>query len=294
MTPFPTSDQSRMVAIRSEVEGNDAEALARFFDDGGIGGGESAAGRLGAVLAATERGVIPGLHTGLPFRDVGFRGEPTRGGPGLRDPWPNTGSVNQVGHFLTAVGLGFRPEKMGQPILGLPMRLWLGAGKGLSDEQVALRLTIGHELAGDPGLALGALTGSVLSLPLAMLVVLAVGSGPVAWLGLLPAFAGLACGAAAEQLLGFRRQFRRAGAREETAFLQAATALGPGPTLDLDAAEFALKPILERIDINQQGNSYQDLRLSLLGWWLGQAVRSGKLSERAEVATWLRLNLQGP
>jgi hypothetical protein len=292
-TLFATPDQVRIVAIRRDAGLNDAEALARFFEDPQLSGGPDTASRLAAVLAATERGAIPGLHTGLPFRDLGFRGEATRGGPGLRDPWPNTGSVNQVGHFLTAVGLGFRPELVGRPILGRTMRRWVGAPHALTDQQVALRLTIGHELAGDPGLVLGALAGAVLIMPMSTIMVLELGRGLAAGLGILPALVGLAAGAAAEQLLGFRRQFRRAGPSDEAAFLHAAEALGPGPKLDLDAAEQALQPILGRIDVNQPGNSYQDLRLSLLGWWLGQSVRSAKLAASRDVASWVRINIQG-
>ena len=102
----------------------------------------------------------------------------------------------------------------------------------------------------------------------------------------------MVAGAALEHLLGFRRQFGRAGQPEELAFLRAAVALGEGPSMDLDAAERELRPILDRIDVMQSGNSYQDLRLSLLGWWLGQAIRQGRFEDRHEVANWLRLNLQ--
>ena len=287
-----TSNQARMLALRAECGFNDAEALARSFSDGALSGGPTAMDRLRVVLAATERSVIPGLHTALAFRDAGFWGDPRPGGPGLRDPWPKTGSVNQVGHFLTAVRLGFQPELVSRPLLGPSMRFWIGAAHALSDEQVALRLTIGHELARDPGLWKGAGCGGLFAGILAWPVTDRLGPsgqlGAVALAGCL----GMVAGAALEHLLGFRRQFGRAGQPEELAFLRAAVALGEGPSMDLDAAERELRPILDRIDVTQSGNSYQDLRLSLLGWWLGQAIRQGRFEDRHEVANWLRLNLQ--
>jgi hypothetical protein len=135
--------RARIAAIRRASGWDDAEALARLFEDPGLPGGGSAAARLGAILDATGRRLIKGLQTGVPFEDRGFRGDRRRGGAGLRDPWPS--SRNQVGHFLTAVGLAFRPETVAAPVLGRPMRWWLGAPPRLSDERVAMRLTLGHD-----------------------------------------------------------------------------------------------------------------------------------------------------
>ncbi|HEX8199676.1 MAG TPA: hypothetical protein VF590_04260, partial [Isosphaeraceae bacterium] len=46
------------------------------------------------------------------------------------------------------------------------------------------------------------------------------------------------------------------------------------------------------IDVDARGNSYQDLRLSLLGWWLGVAVRQGTLTGGHDVAAWVRAHLK--
>ena len=288
MTAQPYSNQARILAIRDEAGGDDAEALARLFEDPAFSDDGAAAARLRTVLESTERRLIKGLHTGLPFSDRGFRGDRLRGGAGLRDPWAS--SRNQVGHFLTAVGLAFRPETVAEPVLGLPMRTWLGADPGLSDERVCKRLTVGHELSPDPGAIRGALIG-------------ALAGAAVPWAcgvqGRAAAFAvpvgsaiGGLSGALAQQFLGFRRQYRRATAEDEQVFDQALAASGPGPVLRLDAAEAAMRPLLEKIDVDSRGNSHQDLRLSLLGWWLGEAVRRGSFQHGDEIAAWIRTHLQ--
>jgi hypothetical protein len=282
--------QARIVAICGEAGGDDAEALARLFEDPRIDDGDdgSASGRLRAVLDATERRLVKGLHTGVPFRDHGFRGDRARGGDGLRDPWEP--SRNQVGHFLTAVGLAFRPAKVAEPVFGLPMRVWLGADAALSDERVGKRLTVGHELSPDPGVLRGALAG-ILAGAVAPLALGARGRATALAAAAGAALGGLA-GALAEQFLGFRRQYHRATDADERAFDRALAALGRGPALDLNAAEAALRPLLRRIDVDARGNSHQDLRLSLLGWWLGDAVRHGRLTGGDEVATWIRAHLK--
>lgn len=287
---FFSDIRARVVAIRREAGEDDAEALARLFEDPAIGDGndQSAVGRLRIILGATERPGIKGLHTGLPFLDVGFRGDRRRGGAGLRDPWPPSG--NQVGHFLTAVGLAFHPAKVAEPVFGLPMRGWLGADPGMSDERVGRRLTVGHELSPDPGVlrgvVVGALAGAAVPLAAGLRGRTAVLAVPVG-----SALGGLA-GALAEQFLGFRRQYHRATDASERQFERALAALGPGPVLDLDAAETALRPLLDQVDVDAPGNSYQDLRLSLLGWWLGRAIRRGTFRRGDEVAAWVRTHLK--
>jgi hypothetical protein len=282
-------DRARVAAARRDAGGDDAEALARLFEDPRRPGDGPAAARMRAILVATERRWIRGLQTGVPFGDAGFRGDREPGGRGLRDPWAP--SRNQVGHFLTAVGLAFRPETVAAPVLGVPMRALLGAPAWLSDERVAMRLTVGHELAADLGVRAGALLGALAgaAAPLALGLrgrAAAVGVPAVAAVG------GLA-GALAQQFLGFRRQFHRATAADERAFERALAAAGPGPRLDLDAIERALRPLFDRIDVHARGNSHQDLRLSLLGWWLGDAIRRGTLTRSDEVAAWLRAHLKG-
>jgi hypothetical protein len=285
---FPDHDQARIMAIRGEAGLDDAEALARLFEDDSLRDDGTPPRRLQTLLAATQRWTIPGLQTGLRFLDEGFRGDQTRRGTGFRDPWPS--SRNQVGHFLTAVGLAFRPALVSEPVAGLPMRTWLGADRSLSDEQVAKRLIIGHELGPDPGLLYGGVSGALIGGAIAPLLG---ARGRDAALGIVVgAVAGAVVGAAAQQLLGFRDQFSRATPDDEAAFDLALAALGAGPEPDLPAAEAELGPVFGRIDVDSRGNSDQDLRLSLLGWSLGAGIREGIMASGPEVASWVRANLK--
>src|SRR6476660_7930513 len=97
-------------------------------DDGTV------AGRLRAVLTATEHRFVPGLQTGADIGLTGFRKE-------FEDPWPT--STDQVGHFLTAVRLGFDPRFVSNPVF----RLLLGSG---GEADAPMRLIVGHEKVADP------------------------------------------------------------------------------------------------------------------------------------------------
>jgi hypothetical protein len=287
---FPDHNQARIMRIRAEAGLDDAEALARLFEDGSLRDDGTLPGRLRAILDATERRTIRGLHTGLPFLDAGFRGDRACGGAGFRDPWPS--SRNQVGHFLTAVGLAFRPAVVSVPIFGVPLRIWLGADRSLPDETVGKRLTVGHELAPDPGVLRGALLVGVAAAAIAPML------GMRGWSAILGVAAGVVVGAlvgaAAEQLLGFRAQLRRATADDEATFDRALSALGNATAIDLAAAEAELVPLFRKIDVDSRGNSFQDMRLSLLGWSLGVAIREGTLAGGSEVAAWVRTTLKAP
>jgi hypothetical protein len=280
--------QARITAIRAESGFNDAEALARLFEDRGLSDDGSPSRRLQTILAATERRMIRGLQTGVPFLDVGFRGDREPRGSGFRDPWPP--SRNQVGHFLTAVGLGFRPALVSEPVAGFPLRFLLGAPGLLSNEQVAKRLIVGHELWPDPGLLHGGLFGALLG---GMVAPLTGARGRMIAISVaVGAIVGAVAGMAMQQVLGFRAQLFRATADDEATFDRAVAALGAGTTPDLAAAEVELAPLFRKIDVNSRGNSDQDLRLSLLGWSLGVAIRDGVMVSGSEVASWLRTNLK--
>lgn len=281
--------RARVVAIREESGGDDAEALARLFEDPAFPDDGTADARMRTVLDATEKPWIKGLQTGLPFSDEGFRGDRSRGGAGFRDPWEH--SRNQVGHFLTAVGLAFRPGIVAEPVLGRPLRDWLGADPSVPDDRVGKRLTVGHELFPDPGVFEGALIGGLAGALVPMVLGL---RGRAAAVGVPAgsAIGGLA-GVLAQQFLGFRRQYRRATEDDERAFDAALAAAGPGPSLDLAAVEDAIRPLLDRVNVDSWGNSHQDMRLSLLGWWLGDAVRRGAMARGADVAAWVRAHLRG-
>jgi hypothetical protein len=283
-------NRERIGHLKDEA-GSDLEALARVFEDDEIIDDESVQSRLQSVLGATEHIAIPGLQTGIEFSDVGFAGDQNPGGAGFRDPHPS--SRNQVGHFLTAVGLEFSPGVVSRPIPYFgSVRSMVGAPASMSDADVALRLTIGHEKAPDPNATMAAinvaLTGILESLR----------PGPE---GETDEERDRRVGQAVidetqrqinEIIAAFRTQFQAATDADVQAWNEALGALGTGDALDLGAAEAPLS----RIQINPQnrGNSIQDMRLSLVGWRLGQLISSGAFGDdRARVAAWIRTNL-GP
>jgi hypothetical protein len=297
-------NRGRIETIKDEA-GTDLEALARMFEDDLVIDDGSVATRLQAVLAATTHLVIPGLQTGIEFSDIGFAGDRESSGAGFRDPHPS--SRNQPGHFLTAVGLQFSPGTVSRPIPGWAffcdaigaspemreantIRAMVGAQATMSDRDVALRLTIGHEKAPDPS---G--TPAVLSVLLAGLVENVVGPAPA---GETEEQRDRRVGEAVleetrRQVAGFitafRTQFRAATEEDVAAWNEALAALGSGERLDMAAAEAPLRRI--SIDPSKRGNSLQDLRLSLVGWRLGQLIAAGAFPNGAAVAAWIRANL---
>ena len=126
-------NRRRILAIRDEAP-TAVEALARMFTDAHISDDGRIRGRLHAIFAATQHRLVPGLHTGLAIGLSGFR-------PEFEDPWET--STDQVGHFLTAVRLTVDPGFLSNPLFPI----LLG---GLGDEDLALRIMIGHELEPDP------------------------------------------------------------------------------------------------------------------------------------------------
>ena len=283
-------NRKRIGVIKSEA-GTDLEALARIFEDDKIVDDGSIASRLQAILAATEHLLIPGLQTGIKFGDTGFAGDQTKGGTGFRDP--HSSSRNQVGHFLTAVGLQFSPAVVSRriPYFG-NIRSMVQAPASMSDADVALRLTIGHEKIPDPNGTMAAIK------------ILLTGLIEHWFLGpeketeeqrnerVGKAILDETQRQINKIIAAFRTQFQAATDADVQAWNDALAALGTGNTLNMGAAEAPLS----RISINPsgRGNSIQDLRLSLVGWRLGQLITSGYFGDRAAVARWIRTNLGAP
>jgi hypothetical protein len=254
---------------------SDAEALARMFEPDKIPGDKTPTGRLRAILEATESAIVPGLQTGIKFHDTGFRAE-------FRDPWPS--SDNQVGHFLTAVGLSFNSAKVEQNFFGRRLRDWMDAPGGMSAEEVAIRLTVGHEKRPDPGIDTvieGAIEGEARPGLLGTLV-----PGPSA---VLDFATGAFAGAASAVLNAFRAQFAACTANDVEIFRSAVSDLGSGKPLNGGAAAARLRGI--RVVTSQRGNSYQDLLLSCYGWRLGQDIKNNRIATLPDVADWIRVNL---
>lgn len=145
------ADLQRIRQVRERVGGDDAEALARIFETEGIGDG-GLEQRLQAILRATQQHWLPGRDTPLDLPglkeipeagDAGFR-------PEFRDPWPK--SRDQIGHFMTALGMFLYPEVVRARRFGIRVRDWVRAPRDMPDEEVALRFIIGHEKVTDPTL----------------------------------------------------------------------------------------------------------------------------------------------
>jgi hypothetical protein len=247
--------------IRTSSSGrfNDLEYLAQLIEDSSIeniGQGNELQRRLVTILEASSddsRGGVThfiGIFGGC--ADRGFRAE-------FKD------NSNQVGHFLTAVDMGYRPTKTSNFLrnMGLnPDRRHLGKGGYTSpppgrldhlvpwDEQVCVRLIIRHEQVSDAP----------------------------DWIKdyaqFIPETYAAATAPDEDEVIAFFRALDRVD-------LSAA---------NLAATRAALAPI--RIGTGY-GNSLQDLHLSLYGYQFGRFIRSGLIATRRQAATWIRWNIGG-
>jgi hypothetical protein len=128
----------------------DLEFLARLFEDSSIsdtGTGNDLQNRLLTILEASTDGSNGGVtHFAKIFagcQDMGFR-------PAFKDPWPS--SRNQVGHFTTAVDMGFRPGRTYLVIPSVMRKLILDSTSSPFlpvEERVCIALIIGHEQVAD-------------------------------------------------------------------------------------------------------------------------------------------------
>ncbi len=142
--------------IQERLKGDDAcdlEFLAQLFENNDIsdtGGGNEVQSRLQTILKASTDGDnngvthFAGIFTGC--LDRGFRDE-------FQDPWPT--SRNQVGHFITAVDMGFRPAQtyaLGQAKVPDFLKAQMDTSVARM-EAVCVCLIIGHEQVTDDTLA---------------------------------------------------------------------------------------------------------------------------------------------
>jgi hypothetical protein len=222
----------------------DLEFLARLFEDSSVtdANGESLTGRLTLILSASSDGQnngvthFAGIYAGC--HDLGFR-------KAFKDPWPGF-SDNQVGHFTTAVDMGFRPL---QTYALVPWwaraAVFLGTSgemQAYAPEDICIRLIIGHEQVAD--------------------------NAPNAK----------------------EEQAKSATEREVALFENALSLVTPALNQDPNSSLAALKGI----NIGSgQGNSIQDLHLSLFGYKLGRMIRYKDISDRVYAAKWIRRNIGG-
>jgi hypothetical protein len=128
----------------------DLEFLAQLFEDTTIsdtGSGNELQKRLLTILEAssdqTNGGVTHFVKIFSGCQDRGFR-------EAFQDPHPS--SRNQVGHFMTAVDMGYRPNQTYTLVPSIIRSLWLNRttqGFLPVEERVCMALIIGHEQVSD-------------------------------------------------------------------------------------------------------------------------------------------------
>jgi hypothetical protein len=162
----------------------------------------------------------------------------------------------------------------------------------MSDREVALRLTIGHEKVPDPPNALEA-----------SLLILAQGFVAARWTvardGTVKertrrvgaALIAEACYQIVNSLVTYRAQFGATTEDDLAAWQEALHVGGKGRAFDWRALEGASSPLRAIAVANGEGNSVQDLRLSLVGWRLGELIGCGAFDRRRDVAAWIRQTL---
>ncbi|MCG8348461.1 MAG: hypothetical protein MI924_11875, partial [Chloroflexales bacterium] len=245
------------VYVDAEGEIDALGTLIRLFVDSDLPGGTTptamqlrrshlspAAERLEFILHYTQD------WKGVPFRkifnDSGFN-------PQFQDPWPEE-SGNQVGHFLTAVGLAYAPDHY----INFLTRLGLFAGLIVptSSEDAALRLIVGHEKVSDE-----------ISNELATIHAQYRAATDIDVTKFLQALAYDAEG--------------RYGDRDT---LLCAIVQLP------EAASKDNRKIIH--DSGRVGNSIEDLRLSLKGYAFGLRIKDGRIASLQQAGSWLDGNLR--
>ena len=202
--------------------------------------------------------------------------------PEIRDP---DAQSNQVGHSLSAIALALMPETVNERVPASRLRSLrevLRADASASDEEVAIRIIIGHELYPDHGpLGLSPRTRAILAL---------LSGGPSSpyepdWYE-----TGPSPGEAA--LLPLIDGFSRVTSSDVEAFRAAVARIveqGADGTIDYDQLARDLQPIASRITAGD-GNSVQDLTNSAVNYALGRLIDEGAFDDTQAVAEWIRRN----
>jgi RHS repeat-associated protein len=265
------------------------DALIRLFETDELDqydppAGNSAQARLELVLQVTNKRLPRGIDAGIQFEiDFSTCGLQER----FNDEWlytkywdqnPDDPDVaNQVGHFLTAVRLGYDPTFL-VPLLALEGNLSVSVPQvrpllpmDESIEVTAKRLIVGHEKKGDPAPKGSEYADAVWT----------AGNIPLQY---------------------------RAAELEDVNYFDLAVAADRDWRTDLrDYYRGKILGAMTTEDLadlrKRQGNSMEDLRLSVKGWRLGRAVAGldgnaqppeKQLITRLEVASWLRIHIAMP
>jgi hypothetical protein len=276
----------RAPEIRAEVtvngETNFAEALARLFDDETVTdpsatfGSNTPLGRRLQNMLDNSGDAYSGGVTHFAGIFAGWKNSSGWGDTGFKECfqdhalWP--GSSMQVGHFMTAVDMGYRPIKtylyIKHYVDMLPGDPWDKAAENISesqrdpsqpmtpgwwspDEFECVNLMIAHEKVADSGVY---------------------GAEPSLWCKI------------KTSLVTVNRQ-------EHNAFRCAFDGLGAGPRFDINKAQGTLSSITIG---SGSGDSKQDLLLSLFGFKFGSMIRKSELTSTSDGGNWVRLNLKDP
>jgi hypothetical protein len=100
-----------------------------------------------------------------------------------------------------------------------------------------------------------------------------------------------ACRQAANSFITYRAQFGATTDDDLAAWQEALRISGKGRAFDWKALEGASSPLHAIAVANGEGNSVQDLRLSLVGWRFGQLIGCGAFNRRQDAAAWIRRTL---
>jgi hypothetical protein len=88
----------------------------------------------------------------------------------------------------------------------------------------------------------------------------------------------------------FQEQAKSPTSEEIFKFESALKTVTPDLSQNMDSSRLGL----QGIRVGQgQGNSFQDLHLSLFGYRFGEMIRQKKISDRVAAAKWVRTNLGG-
>ena len=247
-------------------------ALIRLFEADHLTG-DNARERLQWILNSQASGGITSLYMQFgnffPLGDSGFCEEladqrfyDNAWNPPDRKPR----SSPQIGHFLTAVALGFKPKwaypqavafDLGENVISLFAEQKIETTFPRTAEEHALNLIVGHEILGDKGGV-----GQFISIPQQYAVTR---EEDRQWF----------LEAVRDDRLGFYNLRDRV--------LQTIL-LSTSPKIREDAIAGP----------GRVGNSMQDLRLSVKGWRFGEEIRIGVIQTRQEAADWLRREIYDP
>jgi RHS repeat-associated protein len=260
---------------------NGIEALIQLFENELLPqyrpGKTTAQARLEFILAVTNRLVGNRIDVGIQFAiefqqcgerpDAGLRYE-------FRDDWmypaywdQPASTSNQIGHFLTAVRLGYDPSFL-IPLLSRAEVVRHAAWLDEPLDMIAIRLMVGHEKKGDPDPTTEKL-------------------GPE----FKEALDGIRTG------VNIPFQYRKATREDVRYFELAVTADRAGENRTRDYYLALILGMTEAELRERGGNSMADLCLSVKGWRMGRAVAGRdrpaekQLITRHEVADWLRSNI---